>query len=351
MDAKAKQQNVQVLSDSDPEKYFSVGLSAVLSLKDHLAEASRLRTTIRGWQRGAYVLLDTPVENGLLLAVGAGQPCVVRFVTEGTACGFDAVVVDRPFGNRPYFTVGWPAKIEVLRMRKQTRLDITLPCEIYHQDQTVKGEIRDLSIGGCKLQSSVIFSVATQLDVSFALPDGVHVTALKAEVRNVARAATGAIHGCRFDAAGAARNDIEFYIAVTERLSLENPRSSHVLVMDPDLERGAALRDALVQRGYQATATSGIVDGFARLRMLSPLLVVVHYIQAEIEGPEICRIIHNSRGIDVMPIFVYGGDAPNAEKDSRAAGAARYFGGIFNAAALADEVSLYISAKPDDAAL
>lgn len=349
METQRTQSTAQVEADIEPEKYLQVGTPAVLSLEDSPSDAPRHRTAVRGWHTGAYVVLDTPMENGLPLAVRSGQSCVVRFVVDGIACGFDASVIDRPVGSRSYFSVSWPVKMEVMRMRKHARVEVTVPCRIHRNGDTeAKGELRDLSAGGCRLFSTAILPVSTRLELSFTLPDGVPVDRVKAEVRGVTRVACGALLGCRFDAEqdSAVRNAVGFFVTGAERTYATGQAASHVLVIDPDAARGTALQEALKQRGYQATAVSGVVDGFARLRMLMPVLVMLNYTETDLPSTKICRIVKQTRGLEMLPVFVYGGEAGKAEQEARAAGAMQYLGPDFNAGALADEVAMYISANP-----
>src|SRR5690606_37968614 len=80
---------------NDIENYLNVGTPVLMQVHPELPATKRLRTAIRGWRRGQYVIFDRPESSkGVLFNFEGGLPAVVRFLREGMACAFDTDVID-----------------------------------------------------------------------------------------------------------------------------------------------------------------------------------------------------------------------------------------------------------------
>jgi c-di-GMP-binding flagellar brake protein YcgR len=231
----------------DVERYLNVGTPAILHTEPHRKDGPRYRTVIRGWQKGSYVMLDMPADDEIALV--RGQPCVVRFVADGDACGFDARAQNWGSRIHPYFRVNWPRHIEVVSVRKHERIEAMLPCTIVLDDESSQeGEIRDLSGGGCGVFLSQPQPVGARLRACFRLPDGTNIENLACAVRNVRPDPAGAFHGCEFeeDQTGA-RNDLDFFVSTTlERLRVTTRATQRVLFLANDPEDVAVLLQLLL---------------------------------------------------------------------------------------------------------
>ncbi len=327
----------------DIERYLSVGSAGILHTEPHRKDGPRYKTTIRGWQKGSYVMLDMPADDELALV--RGQPCVVRFVARGEACGFDARAQNWGCRIHPYFRVEWPSHIEVVSVRKYERIEANLPCTVALDDESsLEGEIRDLSAGGCSLFLSEAQPVGSRLRASFKLPDGTNIENLECVVRNARPNRVGAFHGCEFEGdPGAARNDLEFFVSTTlERMRVTTRASQRVLFIEGEPEDVAVLQGVLQDRGYGVTVASGLVAGFHRLRMSAPRVLLLNWRQKDLSGLEICAIVRATRGFEDLPVFLYGGEDPSLEEQALKAGATQYFPSITMTERIADEVFLYM---------
>lgn len=310
------------------ERYLEVGRAVLLHTKRALGDEGRIRTFIRGWQRGAYVLLDipAPADSGAPLRVH--DPCTLRFLANGDACGCDSVVQDLGTGSHfSYVRVRWPQALSCVRVRKHERIHLHAPCAVSREDgKVIEGEIVDLSTGGCKVQLATILAKGQRLSLSFSLPDGSVIEGMNVNVCASGQDNDGAWVGCEYhDPEEAAIYDIEFFVATTlARLRVDRPSGSQVLIIERDAKQVNDLKLALRDAGYQVTLAPGAVDGFFWLRLSTPSVLLTSVDHDVISGVEICKIVKATRQFKHLPIIVYGGD-PAAGKRALEAGADGHF--------------------------
>ncbi len=300
-------------SVDEVERYFEVGRAVVLQSKRIQGEEGRVRTFVRGWQRGAYLLLDVPRKEVGNASLRVNDPCVLRFLAEGDACGCNAEVEDLGTGSHfSYIRVTWPRDVSCVRVRKYERVHVHTSCSVrLDNDKTIEGELVDLSAGGCKVRVPHILPKGDRIVMSFCLPDGSAVDEIVAVVCASAEDSEGAWVGCEYhDPEEGAIYDIEFFVAATlARLRAEPPESPHVLVIEPDLSKVNDLRIGLKSAGYEVILAPGPVDGFFWLRLSTPSVLVASAEQQVISGADIVGIIKTTRQFKNLPVIVYGGDA------------------------------------------
>jgi ActR/RegA family two-component response regulator len=301
------------MAEHDVEAFFHVGRAVVLHSLRTLGEEGRVRTFMRGWQRGAYLLLDVPRNVGHAANLRVDEICVLRFLADGDACGCNSVIEDLGTGSHFSFVrVRWPETVSCVRVRKHERVHLHAPCDvILDNDRTIQGELLDISAGGCKIGLPHTLPKNDRVSLSFMLPDGSDIKDLTAIVCASAEGTEGAWVGCEYhDPDGPTLYDIEFFVATTiARLRAERPGPNQVLIMEPDAGKVNDLRIGLKSAGYEVTLAPGPVDGFFWLRLATPSILIAAADQQVINGADVVKIVKSTRQFRNLPIIVYGGSA------------------------------------------
>ncbi len=261
-----------------------VGRTVAVQTDQTHSDDQRVLVTLRGWLRGQYLIVDRPrAPNGFWLALQEHQHMVVRFVHNSHACAFDTKVLD--WDTRPRFPMmrlRWPDHIQRVGIRLHERYTMQGAVEADYQiapgeHQILKGELVDISLGGCALAGPFALDDGTPLTLSFELPDGAPVHHLKAKIRSVRAFGRHYLAGCSFDASQET-DDIDrvaFYIAARcEQHRLNTGLDGAVLVLDVDEERCRHVRHRLESAGHRVYNASNMPDGLVLLRMHPPAVLV-----------------------------------------------------------------------------
>lgn len=292
------------------DEYLSVGEQLFLEIVSGRGWTKRVKTRFRGWVSGEYILMDSPTAPGELAYVMKDAPCVVRFIHEGCACGFDGKILDWCDMGLPFFRVTWPKAVQVLHVRKHARIPLKLECTIEHSAGHCPGEVVDLSSGGCGLVSPRPYDDGTELRLSFDLPDGFPVRNLRATVCRSRQHEQGMFVGCNFipDDDGD-YSALFFFVSTTlSRMGLERLAERRVLVVHPSDADVHELLAAFDAAGIHAVAADNMVDAFYRLRMTKPGAVLLHVRQMIFSVVDVCAAIRQTPGFGRMPLLLMGGD-------------------------------------------
>ena len=289
------------------EELFSVGSPAVIHTNPGETDEKRFSTVVRGWLLDSYVLLDRPLADDDT-DFSKSQRCLVRFVSEGKACGFPCTLLKSSSSASPYLRVSWPRKIECVGIRKHERVEVRVPCVIAREEHgDVKGEVMDLSAGGCGVWVENRIAPDTPVKISFDLPDASRVTGTHAQVRSARPCGKGFLLGCMFDEEEEARTICDFFVTATvERMRGGGLQKRALLLESQDVCSDGA-RIKLEEKGYRVITVNGVIDAFFSLRMASPSCFWIGAEQAELSAFDICRIIRETKGFEKMPIYVIGG--------------------------------------------
>lgn len=315
-------------SAGDVGSCLEVGRAAILQpVTEDGKGRFRIKGFIRGWQNGRYVLLDVPSED-LPTNVRPEVPCVVRFLHEGTACGFRAAVLDtRPVGREQFVRVTWPAEICLSCVRRHERVEVSIPCTARNRDgAAVPATIMDLSFGGCRIAFAEGISEGDALALDFTMPDASEVEGLRVACRNVVGAAGQSAAGCVFsEGQEALLQDIKFYVTTTlDRMRGHAPSQPRVLIIERNTRVVRFLQSWFEQRGYEAVVSSEGVDGIFLLRMSRPSAVLVNVATPGLPGPEICRTITASERFKDLTVLAYGEESDEQRRGALEAGATAY---------------------------
>ncbi len=318
------------------EAFFQVDAPAIIELEPERKSGARYRTPIRGWSRGVYVLLDLSEVSELSKRLERGQNVAVRFIAEGRACGFVSTV--RYWQSSRLFShlqLNWPDSVEYVGVRQHERVPVGMPCMVWVAGGgEAEGVVNDLSRGGysVELPSNTEIERDTELEVSFELPDGGRVEAVRSFVRSVRVTPKAVIVGCCFGEAIDKDTvaDIEFFVSSTlERLRNTPPSTQRILLLAPKNRSDESCIAALERLGFELQVAQDPVDAFFQLRLHRPA-VFVAAAEGVLPGTEICRLVRENRSLTNVPIVVFREGEPSDETEKRAlmeAGATRYVSG------------------------
>ncbi|MFP4500690.1 MAG: PilZ domain-containing protein [Candidatus Hydrogenedentota bacterium] len=319
------------LAYKDLERFLEIGNTFILHTAPSCKNGPRHKTVLRGWRKGAHLLLDRPkTDTGMFVALQEGQPCVFRFLYEGFACAFDAIILDWDTRrSNPYLRVQWPSQIQHLQFRKFERVKIQTEASIsYGGSNRVAGEIRDISMGGCGVFTrNRPPEGIKEIGLSFSLPDGMHLENVVSEVRTARPAPSGYFIGCEFKAGQeSVENDISFY--VTTCLSRGGGIDSvgrSVLVLESESDLAGRIRKNLERQNLDVFVAPTTIDGMCRLRTSAPDVLLISADMKDLPGIETCRLVKTTKDFDDLKVYVYGGDPATIEPQANKLGLDGYF--------------------------
>ena len=230
----------------------------------------RLQGFIRGWQEGRYVLLDAR-DDAVPTFVRSEMTCAVRFLYQGSACGFRAAILD--LGPGTIMRMAWPTEMSFAQIRRHERVDVAIPCTAGVEGvDPVEATITDLSLGGCRVETHKEVKKDDVLLLTAILPDGSNVEGCRVTVRNVVNVGDHHAAGCVFNPdQDDVLRDLKFYVTTTlERQRGQAPSRPRVLIMERNALVGKFLQDWFEERGCQGIVCTDAVDGVFLLRMSPP---------------------------------------------------------------------------------
>jgi len=314
------------------ERVLAVGAVAVLHSEPHRKDGPRFKSVVRGWRKGAHLLLDRARhESGSLAALNEGQPCVIRYLHEGQACAFDSMVLDWDTRKHaPYMRVAWPEQIEFMSFRRYERVKVMIPVRFTGASGEVsEGEMVDLSIGGCGLEGRTPVEAGSRIQMDFTLPEGRLLEGIKAVVKSGRPSKSGHFLGCEFQGGQmAVESDVAFFVSRLLELQRQDSGDTmerRVLIMEADPKMSAKLRKQLERQQFDTVMAGNLIDAFHRFRAAPPSAVVVNQHFADLAGTEVCRILCQASEHEAVPVFLYGSEADDFEAQAEASGAAGAF--------------------------
>lgn len=342
-----------MISPDEIERHLAVGHAIVLLPDPPRDDGYRQRLHLRGWQRGNYLLLETELSRDARGIFRPDSTCSIRFVSDGYACVGQTVVQDLGTGSHfSFMRVKWPTSFSYVPVRRYERVRVHMPCEISDGEQTVLGELSDMSVGGCRILSDKPFPADSDCSLTCTLPDGASIVGLSIAVCNCTRTGTRHTLGCTFsDRDEMAWHDVEFYVATTlTRLRGQAPDKASVLILDPDPKQIQTTRHMLERAGYDISVTQSAVDAFFMLRMHSPEILLFNHALPDMEASTLCSTLRASRRFEDLPVVVYGCERADAQA-ALDAGANDHVATLTSSPEVADLVSRYIAeSKPPQAA-
>ncbi len=292
---------------TDIETFLAIDGPVSLQLAVTRRSGQRYRSIVRGWVKSRYIMLDRPRTDARFLHMERGERCVVRFLTQGNACGFESTLLD--WDTRPhisYCLVAWPESLDLVAFRKSQRIDLYVPCHILYDGKKHEAEVRDLSINGCRVSAPIVVTNNEMIELTFTLPDGIPLEGLRAYVRNAHPTDTGSFFGCEFiENQEHIQSDLAFYVAATlDRSSTDHKVAPRVLIVEQDQERIAPLRQAFTDKGWHFFATPSSIEALLRLRMMPPTAVLVNQEQSDVAGVQFMDLLKAARWVETIPVYI-----------------------------------------------
>ena len=317
------------------------------------ATAPKFTTWVRGWRRGAYILLDKPKVAGRNAAIRENQACAIQYVIKGCVCKFESVVFDWDTrAHNAFCRIAWPEQMTAEAFRKHDRVPIACPCQIHLDDAMLDGSVSDVSTGGCRCSAAEPLPMDTHGKISFVLPDGYAVEEADFTVRRVHQGS-----GPRFTMGMAfvpgqtlLESGIAFFVlSATGRTQASLPEAHRVLVVDSNAETGGALCECFQEKGYESFLASGLIDGFYRLHSGSFRAVLVSQALEPVDGTTMCRVIQASGTFSNVAMYGYGGNGAGVSDQMKKAGVREYFPADTAPARIVEAVAKADPALPEPA--
>ncbi|MFP4191102.1 MAG: PilZ domain-containing protein [Candidatus Hydrogenedentota bacterium] len=201
-------------------------------------------------------------------------------------------------------------------------------------ENEAEGVVRDISRGGCSVELPENSEIErdAELEVSFDLPDGARVEAIRSFVRSIRAEHRVVVVGCCFSEAIDKNTaaDIEFFVTSTlERFRASPPSTQRILVLAPKHRADESSIAALDNLGFEFQVAHDPVDAFFQLRLNRPAAFVASA-EGVLPGAEVCRLVRENRALTNLPIVVFRDGEPPDETENKAvmeAGATRYVSG------------------------
>jgi len=338
----------------DLDAFMRVGMDVVIQLDLSQKWGSRFKTAVCGWRKPVDILVNRPMSGERLVPLRDGQRTVIRFVCDGYALAFSTKIDNfDKIGDNPCCRVGWPREFAMVSFRQFERIKVAIPCEIAVGEESFQGEIRDISVGGCGVHSACYIPEGKTIQLAFEMPHGVALDHVGAVVCNARRLENGgAFAGCELEKGQA---NVESEIATLIRTAaLDQPNrgtspDQRVLIIDANEGNASALRSSFEERGWYAFTAPATIDGLWQLRTLQPGLLIVNQDQQDLPGLDVARLVKSTKGLESLPVLVYGSEGAGLDKKATDVGARGYFGQPFVPSQICDAAAACIAgdAKPE----
>lgn len=335
------------------EQCLRVGLHAVFLPDVRATSRQRLEAVIRGWQRGAYLMLEIPVQTDRTLVFPDRADCSLRFLNDGVAYALESRLIDSQVSRRqPTLRVAWTESYRKAKVRQHERIEVAVPCTIHLEGKQYLGTVHDLSAGGCGIVSDCPAPPATMIELSGALPDGITLDRLPLLVRtSKARPERPTYLGCSFvkrDNRGVA--DIAFYVGTTVlRMRQQGHNRRKCLVVGPDADAITRLKLQLGRGEGEPIVASSLLDALVHTRLVVPSLIVLAQNWPMGNVADACRTLRASPAHKHIPIVVYGaGQGPERSAmppELKEAGATDYHPSLPNREELLDLIERHTAGR------
>jgi c-di-GMP-binding flagellar brake protein YcgR len=154
-------------ADSTPENFFCpLGTELILQIEENDAQ---LRSSLVGMERGNYLIIRIPRTPGLEPSMMVDKAIKAIFLYDGTIYVFLSTIIMSIVTPAPLFFISCPETMQRHELRKNLRMDCSMPVVICRDDKSEhKSIISDLSASGCR----VTVPNNAQMDAEFKV-DGI----------------------------------------------------------------------------------------------------------------------------------------------------------------------------------
>jgi len=309
--------NAATLEGKELPGLLEVGLTALLFHDPNNSPKSATRAKFEGWRKGDYVSLDIVLEENRSRIFREGGAAIVRFVSDGSVYAFSTKFMDgRADFRDPTIRVLWPDEVKVMSLRQYQRVELNLPCFITHDTTKSEAELLDISEGGCRIATRDDYKVGDTLHLGFTLPDGSILHDVVSTVRNVDTEGKETMAGLSFDELSEKQKaDIEFFVTSTILGGRTNTEGVPVILfLGEKRDEISAVESALQDGGFMVSHGVGAIEGFSKLRALTPSVLLVGENQADLPPESIIETVRATPFFAELPIVTYGAGL-SAKKD------------------------------------
>ncbi len=328
------------------ESLLSVGLTFIVDAEPSMVSRRRFSSMLRGWHTGEYLFMQAPSERQYASDLQQNQVCVVRFMAHGQACAFTSSILDMGTGAYySFFRFTWPKTFQTVPIRRNERVELHAPCLLINEGGgAISGETIDMSLGGCKVLVQAAVGKGLSFKLCIELPAESTLEEAPVKVCSVSPAPDGHILGLAFGAlTEIQRSGIEFFLGIAQAgPSVCTHRRPWVLMIEPNPDSVASLRELFRQHDIDVATTDNPVSAMARLGYSLPVAILMSYELGACTGVDVCRILSASPRLAKMLKFVYGkdgGDVRAIATQAKQAGATAYVPTIERAEGIVKVVS------------
>ena len=222
------------------QEYESMGKQAIpiqlgVQLLMQLRQLSvRVPSKLVGLEHGKYLIVSIPSLSvtDIKAYFTHGKIVVARYIHEGSALGFESVVMGMIIQPVRLVFLNYPKSIQDMNLRKHRRSDCYLPAEIVTDEDSNSGFILDISRGGCsfncKSKTNIdvdTLSVGKKLTLKLAVPGFDGKLEIGCIIRNFRIDNANMIFGFQFDEI-ADEHKYKLYTYLDEMQMLEEDESS-----------------------------------------------------------------------------------------------------------------------------
>ncbi|MDK2779010.1 MAG: flagellar brake protein [Pseudomonadota bacterium] len=169
--------------------------------------SDRDRSSLIGYRPGQGIIVTTPLVNGTPMVLKLGTPLAVRlFATQmNCACAFRTTITHISRAPYPHLHLAMPGELVLGEVRSSVRAKVALICSVYYGDglqQKSSAKIRDLSLGGARLQAKTLPVTAgdeVRLTAQLSVSGIERIVTLEGVVRSVTNDNDGTQVGLQFN--------------------------------------------------------------------------------------------------------------------------------------------------------
>lgn len=169
--------------------------------------SDRDRSSLIGYRPGQGIIVTTPLVNGTPMVLKLGTPLAVRlFATQmNCACAFRTTITHISRAPYPHLHLAMPSELVLGEVRSSVRAKVALICSVYYGDglqQKSSAKIRDLSLGGARLQAKTLPVTAgdeVRLTAQLSVSGIERIVTLEGVVRSVTNDNDGTQVGLQFN--------------------------------------------------------------------------------------------------------------------------------------------------------
>ena len=142
--------DTQKLNLIETENFFCpIGTEMILQVENN---ETQLKGFLVGMDRNKFLILKTPMNSEAEELFKTKRSVKGIFLHEGTIFGYVAKVLGAVTSPAPLFFLSFPDTMEKHELRKNRRIDCSIPVGIHKEDNTdYMGIITDLSSDGCSV--------------------------------------------------------------------------------------------------------------------------------------------------------------------------------------------------------